>query len=261
MSLIYKSLQHVAREDGRGRASAAMPRHAPGSVALTKRFAIFLTVLMAASAASAGLIWWLRGELERIGPRMDVHYQQPDDTPEAAPATVNATPAPAPEQAPTITAMPRLSTPAKIAPTVQTRIGIEDLAKPTLELEQLFAQRAKRNQRIMDLDRQLTAAWTHDDMIRVSALLTDLRRTAGAEAALPRKWDGALALRQKHFARAEEIFSVLVKERRNDATARINLVQALLGQGKRDQARTEQDRLQRDFPDNAKVRELGQAFP
>ncbi len=260
MSLIYKSLQQVSREETR-RSGVPMPRHAPGAVGLTKRLVIFLTILLCVSVAGYGLIWWLHGELDRIGPQMEVKYQQPEDYLESEPVTVNATPAPAPEPVAPSTVIPLLSTPPKIAPPVQARVGIEDLARPTLELEQLFTQRAKLNQRIMDLDRQLALSWAHEDLTEFEALLAQLRQLAGPQGSLARKWEGALALRKGQFAYAEDIFAGLVHERRGGVSAGINLVQALLGQNKFDQARAEQQRLQRDYPDNAKVRELGLAMP
>ena len=261
MSLIYKSLQQVAQNNGQGGTGRSMPRHAPGNVGLTKRLVIFLAILTGVSAAGYGLIWWLRGELDHIGPQLDAAYQQAVETERPVPEAVNATPAPAPAPVAMPAAMPRLSTPPRISPPVQTKIGIEDLAKPTIELEQLFVQRAKRNQRIMELDHQLATAWAHDDLIRVGTLLTELRRTAGAQSSLPRKWEGALALRHGNFAQAEAIFSRLIQERRGDIGARINLVQALLGQNKHTQARLEHDRLRAEFPNDAKVRELRLALP
>lgn len=264
MSLIYQSLQETAKTDGQGAPRHPLVHRPPRGTGFTGRLAIFLTIALLLCAAAYGVLWWLRGELQRLEPRR--HSAANHIIDEAANATlpgqsVTNLVANGSRQAPTALpesngGLPPLSLPPRPNTPTQTKIGIEDLVKPTMDLERLFVQRANRNQRIMELDKQLATAWEHPDPTRQDRALAELTKVSGADSVLVRKWRGALALRRGEYAKAERLFSRLAREKPTDVPIRINYIQTLLGLREYPRARQEWRRLDSEHPNHAVVRDL-----
>jgi len=249
MSLIYESLKKNAAAP---QPPPPAPVHTPRRLVplrVVRRIAVGVSILAACVGAGWALVHWVQGEVERLGPRL-----QATRTIEPAPAPPTA-PTQAPPPPPAQEILPQAPPPPPPAP-VRTKIGIEDLARPTLELEQVFSQRARHNQRVLELERDLAAAWGAQDTARVRQLLESLRRVAGAGSAVVRRWEGALALRAGNGAQAEAIFRGLVAEGRADATTRLYLAQALLAQNRIPEAREELTRLVAQYPENRAARRL-----
>lgn len=250
MSLIYDSLKKTAEPaEAPPVAQIRQRRGRLVPIKMARRLAVGLGILAACVGAGWGVVAWVQGEVERLGPRL-----QAARTVEPAPAP--ETPAPPP---PALAAPPadlRPATPTPPPAPVRTRIGVEDLARPTLELEQVFAQRARHNQRILELERDLAAAWGQGDLVRVRQLVASLRQTAGAGSPAVRRWEGVLALREGDAARAEAVFRGLLAEGRADRATRLYLAQSLLAQGQAQAAREELTRLLAQHPDDAEARRL-----
>ncbi|BDV02079.1 hypothetical protein TDMWS_21640 [Thermodesulfomicrobium sp. WS] len=251
MSLIYESLKKNAAAP---QPPPLAPVHAPRRMVplrVLRRIAVGVGILAACVGAGWALVSWVQGEVERLGPRLQATRAiepVPAPTPPAEP------PAPPAPQAPQ--ALQPQTPPTPPPAPVRTKIGIEDLARPTLELEQVFSQRARHNQRVLELSGQLATAWNHKDLPQVRRLVAGLRTTAGATSPLVRRWEGILALHDGQTAIAEARFRALVAEGHGDRTTRLYLAQILLSQNKRLEAQAELSRLAAEFPEDPDIARL-----
>ena len=261
MSLIYRSLQQATACASTGVAirPAMQQRRALGN-ALTRR-ALFLVLLLSVFCmAGCGLVFWAQKELQRLHPVTEparltqepaaVAIEPWEDGPGPA-VTVEPEAKPASRD---ISAEAPVERPA-------TAPAPDAGRQPSRELEELFQRRARRNRLVMDLDRQLASAWNRDDLQAMDPLLRRLSDEAGRDSALYRKWAGTVALKRGDHAAAEAMFENLIRDRRADTTVRVNLVLALLGQKKLEPARQAWMRLQRDFPQDPKIHDLGKLIP
>jgi tetratricopeptide (TPR) repeat protein len=226
MSLIYDSLKKTVAEPEPAPVAQIRRQRRLVPLHVLRRSLIALGILGLVVAAGAALVFWVREEVQRLGPRLQEARTVPLAEPEPPQPSAAPAPAPAPE------ALLRTAPPPPPPTPVRTKIGIEDLARPTLELEALFTQKAKTNQRILDIERQMHAAWAQQDANRVRSLLTDLRQTAGPHSAVVQRWEGVLALAEGRPAQAEAVFRKLQAEGRDDAPTRTALAQALLAQNR-----------------------------
>lgn len=133
---------------------------------------------------------------------------------------------------------------------------MEDLVKPSTDLERHFAAKARKNQLILRLEQRLRDRWRKGDAAGVRAALEELESSAGRDSALVRKWQGAVALKEKRYAEAEGVFRSVLRSAGDDLAVRINLVQVLAVQGKQQEAEQELGRMQKDFPASDKVSQL-----
>lgn len=271
MSLIYKSLQRVRNE------AAAPPvavkkraqRKRAYSTGVSKRLGVFLASFALLSLLGLVFFSWMQKEIERLAPR--VHDKQtameraldrrpdPQDEAEAARAegekntraTVARVLARAEEKVQK--ALPPLSKPRKVNLDTRKKVGMEDLVKPTTELEKHFADRARRNQAILSLEQRLIKAWQQGDAAGTAAALHNLEREVGPSSALIRKWKGIMALNEKRYQDAERLFRSILRSGGDQPSVRINLIQALAGQTKHAEMEQELRQLKIDFPANDKV--------
>ncbi len=251
MSLIYDSLKKTAEPIAPPPVAAIQRRARLIPIKVLRRLAVGLGILGACIGAGWGLVVWMQGEVERLGPRL-----QAARAIEPVPSTETpAPPAPSPQPAAPPVELRPATPPPPPAP-VRTKIGIEDLARPTLELEQVFAQRARHNQRVLELERDLTAAWSQGDLVRVRASLASLRQLAGPQSPMVRRWEGMLTLREGDARQAEAIFRGLLAEGRTDLTTRLLLARALLAQGQSEAARQEVRQILDAHPDNQEAKRL-----
>jgi len=157
-----------------------------------------------------------------------------------------------------------------VAPIVQQRLFREppkelakpiDLSKPSKALEQHFALRAKKNEKVLALERSLVQSTGRGDLGKSKDILDSMSRELGKkESATKFKWDGYLALKEKRYADAENFFRRAVALRSSDYVSNINLVYSLLGQGKRPEALVIYRRLIDRYPTNDRILKLGKAL-
>ena len=270
MSLIYKSLQRVRTDNTPQsvKASFKKPRR-NFSLGLSRRLAGFLVVCMVFSLAGFVFFSWVQREVERLEPRthgspspMTIVSRQ--DEPVAAHATASNTTAvkvaevleKARERGQK--ELPPLSKPTKVRMETRKKLGMEDLVKPTTDLERHFASLARRNQAIAQLEKTLVRQWRGGQTSDAEATLEKMEDIAGAESVLVRKWKGMLALAQGMYDKAEDIFRELIRNGAGELSVRLNLVQCLVAQGRTEEARKALQSLKQDFPGNPRVVALEQ---
>lgn len=261
MSLIYRSLQQATADvstEGAFR-PAMRQRRALGNV-LTRRAVFLLLLLSLFCMAGCGLVFWAQKEMQRLLP-MKEKAQEVKTLETFAVVPWEDGPGPA------VTVAPETK---PVSLDVREEVLVEQPAtppapdagqQPSRELDELFQRRARRNRIVMDIDRQLASAWSRDDLQAMDPLLRRLSDEAGQDSALYRKWAGTVALKRGDHAAAEVMFENLIRDRRADTAVRVNLVLALLGQKKIDPARQAWRRLQQDFPQDRKIRDLGKLIP
>ncbi|WP_126379030.1 tetratricopeptide repeat protein [Desulfovibrio ferrophilus] len=136
-----------------------------------------------------------------------------------------------------------------------------DLSKPTKALETHFAQKARKNENVLALERKLVQASKSGDLTQSKQLLSSMSVEIGKkESASKYKWEGYLALQEKRYADAENFFRRAVAIRTTDYVSNINLVYALLGQGKRQDAVRIYRQLIDRYPMNERVQKLGKSL-
>jgi hypothetical protein len=264
VSLIYQSLQQATAGGATGEAfRPAMQQRRSQGRDMSKRVVFLLLILSVFCMTGYGLVVWAQKEV-----RLWLPIEQTARVIEG-PGTVEIIPW---EEESPPTALTELETLTasldardealpvqKTLPAPEPNTGQQ--LQPSKELEELFQRRARRNRVVMELDRQLASAWIRDDLQAMSPLLQQLLREAGQDSVLYRKWAGTVALKRGDHAEAEEMFVNLTRDHRADATVRVNLVLALLGQQKNEAARQTWKRLQEDFPQDQKIRDLGKIIP
>ena len=269
MSLIYKSLQRVRND------AAAPPvavnkraqRKRAYSTGVSKRLGVFLVLFAMFSLLGFFFFTWVEKEIERLAPRVDdkrtameqVLEQQPDRQANATEDTleqttkINVARVLAEAGKKVQKSLPPLSKPRKVNLDTRKKVGMEDLVKPTTELEKHFATKARRNQAILSLEQRLVEHWRQGDAEGTAVVLHELEQKAGPESALVRKWQGTMALKDKRYREAERLFRSILRSGGDQPGVRINLIQALVGQGKSAEMEQELRRLKIDFPVNDKV--------
>lgn len=274
MSVIYKSLKQVRKEEQerKRRPRPISPEAvAPSYQRVLKRFAgyiilavVFLWVTM----------FWLQSEVRRI---VAVTAEQVEATTvvrraaqeqpaqEAQGAIVEQAvvvsevrpiqrmtpiverrPAPPPPPAPA-TGPARIPAPAPREPV--------ELVSPNLELERHFSAQALRNNELLSLEQ--SAALRNQPP---AELAMEMQHRLGAQSMYGLRLGGYEALKAGEFALAEDYFRQSLERNPRDKATRMNLVLALLGQEKRQEARHIHDRLAGDFPMDEQVAKLGQGL-
>jgi tetratricopeptide (TPR) repeat protein len=133
-----------------------------------------------------------------------------------------------------------------------------DLTKPSMTLERHFAERARQNEALLSLERKMVQSLEAGRMQQSKELLGSMEQKLQApRSATKFKWEGYMALKQKDFARAEELYRKALSIKPSDFVSRINLVYALSGQGKYDEARKIYRSLADDYPMDDRVLALG----
>lgn len=234
---------------------------------ISKRLGVFLASFALLSLLGFFFFSWVEKEIERLAPRVQGKKTAMEQVQERQPVRhVNATDAGVEQTSKVNVArvlaearkkvqksLPPLSKPRKVNLDTRKKVGMEDLVKPTTELENHFAARARRNQAILSLEQRLVELWRLGDVKGAAEVLRDLEQKAGPESALVRKWQGIMALKGRRYREAERLFRSVLVSGGDQPAIRINLVQALVGQGKAREIDEELERLKSDFPANDKI--------
>ncbi|MFA7064867.1 MAG: tetratricopeptide repeat protein [Bacilli bacterium] len=270
MSLIYKSLQRAQNEEDAP--SVVVPRRPQKrnfSTGISKQFWGFLVVFVLFLLFGFFFFTWVQQEVTRLSPQvqsghtaMEKVLGQKKDMPAVVNATiVNGTVQEAANASEVVIKkvekiLPTLTKPTKVQFTTKKKLGMEDLVKPTTDLERHFASLARKNQSIMELEKKLVQNWKRNRLDDAAINLKALEQAAGKKSVLVGKWKGLMALKQGQYAVAEDLFRSLLAEASDDLTVRLNLVQSILAQGNIEGAKKELLSVKKDFPGNAKVAAL-----
>lgn len=274
MSLIYKSLQRV--QNGDNIPPVVVPkRHRKQnlSTGTAKRMGSFLVVFAMLSLLGFLFFTWVQQEVSRLSPLVQANHSAMEkvldpekDVP--ANATIANGTAGAVAMAQSVTdvlavaqkkvekTLPALSKPTKVQFVPKKKLGMEDLVKPTTDLERHFASLARKNQSILELEKNLVQNWKRNRLDAAAKNLKDLEQAAGKKSILVRKWKGLIALKQGKYAAAEDMFRSLLADASDDLAVRLNLIQSIIAQGDTERAQQELLRVKKDFPGNAKVAAL-----
>lgn len=261
MSVIYRSLQQLKKDEAERGARQTPQAVAPRMSKLVLRGLLFLLIFVV--LAGSGL-YFVQHQVDEI--RLP---EEPKRTASAQPAAKQIEEQKEePEAGPAQTA--QLAPPVDTTPIVQQRLFREpnqaqakpiDLSKPSKALETHFAQRAKKNEKVLALERTLIQSSNRGDLGQSKEILDNMSRELGKkESATKYKWEGYLALKERRYADAENFFRRAVALRASDYVSNINLVYALLGQDKRDEALVIYRKLIARYPTNDRVIKLGKAL-
>jgi type IV secretory pathway VirB10-like protein len=191
MSVIYRSLQQLKREEAERNSRQAPQAVAPRMSKLFLRGLLFLLVFVV--LAGSGL-YFVQREVKDLALPDDPAQNAASQRQAVVEKTVEEAPAPAP-----VVEQPAVAqlTPAQ-APIVQQRLYREpepekpaaiDLSKPSRALEQHFAQRAKKNESVLALERTLVQASRKGDAGQSRDILDSMSREIGKQdSATAYKW-------------------------------------------------------------------------
>lgn len=267
MSVIYRSLQQLKKEEAERTSRPTPQAVAPKMSNLVARALLFLLVF---GLLVGGGVYFIRQEVQKIP------LPPEPDMPKTAVSTMTGREKAVEqilegkveaEEAPKAQ-LPNQQIQQQ-APIVKQRLFREpkaakpklDLKKPTKALETHFAKKARKNENVIALERKLVQASKGGDIGRSKELLNTMTTKIGKrESAAKYKWEGYLALKEKRYADAENFFRRAVSMRPSDYVSNINLVYALLGQGKREEAIRIYRALLERYPMNERVVKLGRAL-
>lgn len=261
MSVIYKSLQQLQDKE-RARATTTTPQAvAPRMRQIIARGGIIIGII---SVLVLSGLYFIKTQIETSG------SPPPRDTPLNAQARAQALkekeskPVKAeeekPQEAPKLVAPEPLLTQRlhREAPERQEPL---DLTKPTKALESHFATQARKNEGVLSLEKKLVQATNQGDITASREILNDMASQLGKQESATRfKWDGYLALKEKRYQDAENYFRRALSLKPSDFTSNLNLIYALMGQGKTEEAVTIYRKLVDRYPMNEKVLVVGGAL-
>ncbi len=296
MSVIYKSLKQVRKED-RERKKRPRPVSpeavAPSYQRILKRFAgyvvligIFLWVTM----------FWLQAEVRRIvavtaeqveatttirraqdDPVQQAVAEQAVVVSEVRPIermapVAERRPAPLPQTRTVVsspgtapgtvsgsagqavrTAPSPARTPARI-PAPLPRQTVE-LDGPSQELERYFSAQALRNNEILTLERSIV-----QQHLPTAVVAQEMEQRLGPQSMYSLRRGGYEALTEGNYPLAEDFYRQALSRNPRDKDTRMNLVLALIGQDKRQEARQVYDRLVGEYPMDEQVTALGRGI-
>ena len=269
MSLIYRSLKEIrgAKAPPKPGGKTVLPRRDVVRVALHTVIGVVVCSIVAV------LVWLALGsQVDDLAPPPQAARAVPPAAP--APVPSPAAPVPSAEAAPQAGAVPA-SAPAQPLPQ-----AVEDLARaitagmpavppadlprppkdPDKAQAEFFQAQARRNQRVLELERRLSVNWRWEDLSAFRQDLNALRQILGPGSELAAKWEGIEALAEKNFGLAETLFSRNLAKNPTDVSGRMNLLMALIGQEKKPEARQEYARLERMAPLDPRLKGLQAAL-
>lgn len=266
MSLIYRSLQQLKKEEAERGARTTPQAVAPRTSKLLVRAGVIVLAFVVIVAAG---VYFVQQEVQQIP-----LPSTPDTVMGAASKSAKAVNkveeiAAEPQPAAAEEAQPAQLVEVRETPIVRQRLFREvepaerriDLSKPTKALESHFAQKARKNENVLALERKLVQATKRGDMGQSKELLDSMAVQIGKkESAAKYKWEGYLALKERRYQDAENFFRRAVAIRPTDYVSNINLVYSLLGQGKRDEAVSIYRKLIERYPMNERVQKLGKSL-
>lgn len=193
---------------------------------------------------------------------------QPVSPAQAAASTADAAfqpqeQAPAPVQPLTASAAPRPSVqvpqpPVPDAIKARHEALPEVLTEPVPALETHFAEQARRNMKIMQLERSLRGALAAGDLGSARIQLGELKGVLGEDSLTFAKWSGYLAMEERDFAEAERQFRRCIAMAPQQVDISYNLVLSLIKQDKKDEARTVLERARQRHPNDPRLTALGE---
>lgn len=270
MSVIYRSLQQLKKEEAERTSRPTPQAVAPRMSNLVVRALLFLLVfgLLVGSG-----VFFIRQEVQKIP------LPEEPDMPKTAVSTMGGRQQAveqimegnvAEAETGLVQQLPNQQVQQPQAPIVKQKLYREptiakkaalDMRKPTKALETHFAKKARKNEDVIALERKLVQASKGGDLGRSKELLNNMTTQIGKkESASKYKWEGYLALKEKRYADAENFFRRAVSIRPSDYVSNINLVYSLLGQGKREEAVRIYRVLLERYPMNERVVKLGKAL-
>ena len=171
------------------------------------------------------------------GPKESLEYPYPEqavreDVRKETPATSSSG-----EQEPGAVPLPTAT--AEPSREIASRLGVSPTPSQEERTEEAYVSKVRRNQRVMELERALRDSWQAKDMLSFELSLKTLESLLGPASPLVLKWQGSRAMADKHFAEAEALFRRALAKSPKDTSAKANLILSLLGQNKREMARTE----------------------
>ena len=257
MSVIYKSLQQL-QEKERVRTTATTPQAvAPRMRQILVRGGVIIGIFLL--LVGSGVLF-IKTQIQTI------RVPAPDSTVGAAKAAPAPAPAPAPVAEEKPKEAPKLAAPEPMltqrlhreAPQQQAPL---DLSKPTKALESHFATQARKNEQVLALEKKLVQTSSQGDITQSREILSSMSGQLGKqESATKFKWDGYLALKEKRYTDAENYYRRALSLKPADFTSNLNLVYALMGQSKLDEATVIYRKLVDRYPMDDKVLAIGTAL-
>jgi tetratricopeptide (TPR) repeat protein len=256
MSVIYKSLQQLQDKE-RVRTSATTPQAvAPRMRQILVRGGAIIGIFLLLVGSG---FYFIKSQLQTIS------VPEPDTLVGAAKTAPTRAPAPAPAEEKPKEA-PKLAAPE---PLLAQRLHREapqrqeplDLTKPTKALESHFATQARKNEGVLALEKKLVQTSNQGDLNQSREILSTMASQLGKEESATKfKWDGYLALKEKRYTDAENSYRRALAVKPSDFTSNLNLIYALMGQGKTDEATAIYRKLLDRYPMNDKVLAIGSAL-
>lgn len=179
--------------------------------------------------------------------------------------TVAATVAPAPANAALHIEAPHDARAVSPAPQPSAppagRLATVDLAfAPSESLEAYFAAQAKRNQTLLDQERNVAKTFAAGDAAAAQKQLHGYLQRVGENSVAAARWKGYQALKEGRFADAENVYRTLLASRPDDSESAYNFLVALLKQNKKSDAATFHARYMREHSLDERVGGLGVLF-
>jgi tetratricopeptide (TPR) repeat protein len=257
MSVIYKSLQQL-QEKERVRTSVTTPQAvAPRMRLILVRGAVIIGIFLLLVGSG---VYFIKTQIQTIAapPQADTVAGPAKAAPAPQPAPAVAEEAP--KEAPKLVIPEPLLTQRLHRDTPQRQEPL-DLTKPTKALESHFATQARKNEELLSLEKKLVQTANQGDITQSREILSTMATQIGKqESATKFKWDGYLALKEKRYPDAENYYRRALSLKPSDFTSNLNLLYALMGQGKTEEAVGIYRKLVERYPMNEKVLAVGSAL-
>ncbi len=264
MSVIYESLQAVEKEEAGGSSQPAPGVVASGSSGIILRGFGVGVVFILIVVSGIYLFSQSLPETRKIAQPPKRPVEQAKDTSKKIVAKENVseqkklTPAPAVN---VIRSTPDTNTLVEQHIYRKAAPDVVNLEKPTQALENHFADQAKKNEKVLALERKLRVIAKQGDVKKSKTLIRSMDVEIGKKNTLSSyKWEGYLALKSKNYAKAEKHFRRALAMRSTDLNSNINLAYALFGQGKRVEASKIYEKIATRHPMDENVQKLGQVL-
>ncbi len=270
MSMIYKSLKQVRKEE---RERKRRPRPvspeavAPSYRRVLKRFAGYIILVVVFLWVT---MFWLQSEVRRIvavtAEQVEATtvvrraaQEQPAQEAIVEQAVVVSEVRPIERMTPIVERRPAPPPPPVVQGPARTPAPAPretaELASPNLELERHFSAQALRNNELLTLQRQASL-----EQKAPMEAAREVEQRLGPQSMYGLRLSGYEALKEGDFALAEDSFREALSRNPRDKSTRMNLVLALIGQDKLQEARQVYDRLAGEYPLDEQVAALGKGI-
>lgn len=267
MSLIYKSLQQLKKEDERKKIKPKLQSPQAVSSGLRTILVRAVAIVIVAGALTWGASAWIRSELKEIMlanarqttemVRIETRAPAPESTPETTPEImINELP----DIQEVALTPPRTVTQARVTSKKILPASGPQKPQPVKKksaLQNHFANQAKKNQRLLQVSNNLKTAIAKPEGQKY---LKTLNKELGPKNIFNTKWQGYQALKNKDYPKAESLYKKVLQSHSGDRESRINLILALLGQNKKSEARTYFNGYVEEYPTDQNALRLRKAF-